>query len=421
MPALFIFDSLSGFFICLLLLVGIPSLLYARMQLKGTISTQFSPLLLQMSCLLLLLGVLAISNTLFFFTILWSWSPILLGLMIMSFRSKESDYSAWQAFLYLEGGALILFSCQLILPTGATWSQINMLPITPQIEISLCLIILACVIQSGLFPAHRWLMNSLSAPTAVSALMHAGFINASGLLLLRMTPLLARSYLASLLLLCFGALSIMMGTLMSAAQVEQKRALACSTVAQMGCIFVYTALGLQSLVAAHLLTHAMYKAYSFLGMGFALQGSSYNISRPDSLLAVTKGLIGALIAVLFAYGLANFPPQSETVFAIFLAYLGYQIGGAQLPGVVGLIICALSGFTLMLWHQLFATILPVVSTPLGGEAVAIVLLAAAMIAYAPYLPISWQGRLYSYVVKLSAPDAKALSLSRKSAVWGALS
>lgn len=415
MLTLFMLDSLSELFLFLLLLVGLPSLMYARVQFNATASKRTSCLLLQMGFLLGVLACLGIASTMNFFVLLWSYAPLLLAPLITAVRSKEADYSAWQAFFLLESGALLLLLCQLALPQGATWAEINILPMTSEIELALVLMIVACVIQSGLFPAHRWLMNSLSTPTPVSALMHAGFINASGLLLLRIAPLLARSYGASLFLLSMGALNIVIGMLMSAVQSEQKRALACSTVAQMGCLFVYVALGLHSLVAAHLITHAMYKAYSFLGMGFALQGSSSHILSSDNTHSTIKGAIGAFIAIIFAYGLVDYPPQSETVFAIFLAYLGYQIGGAPLPVPMVFFLCAASGFILMLWHQLFASILPTGRTPLGAEAIVIVLSAGIFVVSAPRLPMSWQRRLYSYALQASSPDSKALILSRQSA------
>ena len=49
-------------------------------------------------------------------------------------------------------------------------------------------LVLAAMIQSALIPFHRWLLSSMTAPTPASALMHAGFVNAGGILLVRFAP-----------------------------------------------------------------------------------------------------------------------------------------------------------------------------------------------------------------------------------------
>ncbi|WP_420427845.1 proton-conducting transporter membrane subunit [Algiphilus sp.] len=134
----------------------------------------------------------------------------------------------------------------------------------------LLLVILAAVIQCALPPASRWLMSSMTAPTPVSALMHAGMVNAGGILVLRLAPPLAE--VPGLLHAVFvvGGLSALLGSLFALVQSDIKRTLAASTVAQMGFMIAQCGLGLFGAAVAHLMLHGLYKARLFLGAGNAV-------------------------------------------------------------------------------------------------------------------------------------------------------
>ena len=163
----------------------------------------------------------------------------------------------------------------------------------------------AAVIQSALFPFHTWLLSSMTAPTPASALMHAGFVNAGGILLLRWAPVLTAEPTALLLAVGLGAASGLFGKLVKGVQVDAKRQLGCSTVAQMGFMILQAGLGFFAAAITHLILHGFYKAYEFLSSGQVITRTHpANQAKPPgrpNLAQVASALVAALLGgALFA-------------------------------------------------------------------------------------------------------------------------
>ncbi|MEM8530476.1 MAG: proton-conducting transporter membrane subunit [Chloroflexota bacterium] len=166
-------------------------------------------------------------------------------------------------------------------------------PFTPTVVA--LLIVTAALTKSAQFPFHSWLPETMEAPTPVSALMHAGIINAGGVLLLHFAPLLVTVPVALLMLAFVGTLTAMLGLLAMWAQTNIKRSLAWSTVSQMG--FMMLQFGMAAFPAAilHLLGHGCYKAWSFLRTGDLPRHSPTPPTSP--MRSVVMGILGTLIAV----------------------------------------------------------------------------------------------------------------------------
>ena len=73
------------------------------------------------------------------------------------------------------------------------------------------LFVLAAMTKSAQFPFHSWLPDTMEAPTPVSALMHAGIINAGGFLVIRLSPLVVLSPAALGMLAMIGAITALLG------------------------------------------------------------------------------------------------------------------------------------------------------------------------------------------------------------------
>jgi NAD(P)H-quinone oxidoreductase subunit 5 len=117
----------------------------------------------------------------------------------------------------------------------------------------------------AIYPFHRWLLSAMTSPTPASALMHAGFVNGSGILLaLFSTVLFASNTL--IILFIIGGLTAVIAQFTKLLQVNVKQKLACSTIAQMGFMIMQCGLGF-SMRVVHLLLHGFYKAYLFLSAG----------------------------------------------------------------------------------------------------------------------------------------------------------
>lgn len=163
-------------------------------------------------------------------------------------------------------------------------------------------LVLAAMIQSALIPFHGWLLSSMTAPTPASALMHAGFVNAGGILLTRFGPVITVDAGLMLAVVAIGGASAIGGKLLKSVQTDIKGKLGCSTVGQMGFMIMQVGLGFFAAAITHLILHGFYKAYQFLSVGEEVEHSS-----PDEATARITGdrASGIGIAVMVLTGLAG--------------------------------------------------------------------------------------------------------------------
>jgi NAD(P)H-quinone oxidoreductase subunit 5 len=186
---------------------------------------------------------------------------------------------------------------------------VDTMPATARL-LAVGLLVVAAMIQSALVPFHRWLLSSMTAPTPASALMHAGFVNAGGILLARFAPVVTVEAAAMLAILIVGASSALAGKLLKTVQSDVKAKLGCSTVGQMGFMLMQAGLGFFGAAITHLILHGCYKAYQFLSAGEAVEqtratgskatGSSGPVGWTVTALTALAG--GGLFAVLTGKG-----------------------------------------------------------------------------------------------------------------------
>lgn len=163
------------------------------------------------------------------------------------------------------------------------------------------LLILGVMIPAAQWPFQRWLLESVVAPTPVSAIMHAGLVNAGGIILTRFSPLF-NGNIAQIILFFLASISVLIGTGISLVQVDYKRQLVGSTIAQMGFMLIQCSLGAYSAAIFHLVFHGLFKATLFLQAG--MLAPRLKISTPvhkrSSYLWTTIGyIISILIGVSF--------------------------------------------------------------------------------------------------------------------------
>ena len=188
------------------------------------------------------------------------------------------------------------------------------------LQVAVLLLVMAAAIKSAQFPFHTWLPQTLETPTPVSALMHAGIVNAGGYLVVRTCPILSVAPWALSILAIVGAITAFFGAIVMLTQPSIKKSLAYSTIAQMGFMMLQCGLGAFSAALLHILAHSMYKAHAFLGSGGAIAdrsslGGNESIRNSNEFqLAVTDsdwkaGAIAAafsiccLLASLFCVGI----------------------------------------------------------------------------------------------------------------------
>ena len=249
------------------------------------------------SALLLMLA----THLLLLFTAWMLTSIGLHQLLTHYYDRREAVAPARKKFLISRLGDIVLLAA-----IGMIWARYNTLDLrvffarvaetgTTPTTIAV-LIALAALTKSAQFPFHSWLPETMEAPTPVSALMHAGIINAGGVLLLRFAPLIVAAPPALLLLTVIGTFTMGLGMLAMWAQTDIKRTLAWSTVSQMGFMMVQCGLAVFPAAALHIIGHGCYKAWSFLRSGELPHGHSYRPPLPPG-QALGWGLAGTLVAV----------------------------------------------------------------------------------------------------------------------------
>ncbi len=190
----------------------------------------------------------------------------------------------------------------------------------------------AALLKSAQFPMHGWLTEVMETPTPVSALLHAGVINAGGFLLIRFADvmLLAPGVLAVLVMV--GGFTALFGGLVMLTQPAVKTSLAWSTVAQMGFMILECGLALFPLALLHIVAHSLYKAHSFLASGGAVDLIAAN-RRPGPVAIPKAGAVGrafllalAIYAVVgFGFGFQHKSPQAIALGAILIFGVAYML------------------------------------------------------------------------------------------------
>ncbi len=196
------------------------------------------------------------------------------------------------------------------------------------------LIFVGAMAKSAQFPLHVWLPDTMDSPTPVSALMHAGIINAGGFLLNRLAPFYALSSTTLHIVFIVGVLTVLLGASMMLVQNDIKKTLGFSTMGQMGYMIMECGLGAFGLAIFHLIAHGLFKATLFLSAGNILPAARQEPTFPPTSghqptrlpgqaswvtgLAIT--LIMPLIILLAAHDVLNIPLTDAHGAVIFLFF-----------------------------------------------------------------------------------------------------
>jgi NADH-quinone oxidoreductase subunit L len=140
--------------------------------------------------------------------------------------------------------------------------------------IGLMLLLGACG-KSAQFPLQSWLGDAMAGPTPVSALIHAATMVTAGVyLVVRSSAIFEAAPTAQLVVVIVGAITLLFGAVVGCAKDDIKKALAASTMSQIGYMMLAAGLGPVGYAFAifHLLTHGFFKANMFLGAGSVMHG-----------------------------------------------------------------------------------------------------------------------------------------------------
>jgi NADH-quinone oxidoreductase subunit L len=143
------------------------------------------------------------------------------------------------------------------------------------------MLLVAAAGKSAQFPLQAWLGDAMAGPTPVSALIHAATMVTAGVYLItRSNFVFDAAPTAQLLVVIVGAITLMFGAIIGTAKDDIKKALAASTMSQIGYMILAAGLGPIGYAFAimHLLTHGFFKAGMFLGAGSVMHGMNDEVN-----------------------------------------------------------------------------------------------------------------------------------------------
>jgi NADH-quinone oxidoreductase subunit L len=207
--------------------------------------------------------------------------------------------------------------------------------------------------KSAQLPLQTWLPDAMAGPTPVSALIHAATMVTAGVYLIARTHVLFDlSPHARLVLAIIGAATLVYAGISALAQNDLKRALAYSTISQVGYMFLALGVAAWSAAIFHFLTHAFFKALLFLAAGVVIKAmdEEHDIRkmgglRRDIPVVFWLFLIGA--ASLSALPIVTAGFYSKDLIIDSALSTQYGSGWLWLAGVAGALLTSLYAFRMV--------------------------------------------------------------------------
>ena len=211
------------------------------------------------------------------------------------------------------------------------------------------MLLVAAAGKSAQFPLQAWLGDAMAGPTPVSALIHAATMVTAGVYLItRSNFVFDAAPTAQLLVVIVGAITLMFGALIGTAKDDIKKALAASTMSQIGYMVLAAGLGPVGYAFAimHLLTHGFFKAGMFLGAGSVMHGMNDEVNMRK------YGALRKFMPITFVtFGLGylailGVPPFAGFYSKDMIIETAFNAGGAKgiILGVTTLIGAAITAF-----------------------------------------------------------------------------
>lgn len=225
-------------------------------------------------------SLMVVSGNLLLFVAAWMMTSFGLHHLLLHYRDRPAaKRAAWTKFTVSRiGDAALLVALVLVYSEYGTFDFAEIFTAiqwqigSPSWNATLagwCLV-LGAVTKSAQIPFHTWLPLTMETPTPVSALMHAGIVNAGGYLIIRTSPLVSLNANAMTALAVIGGITACVAAVVMLTQSSIKKSLAYSTIAQMGFMMLQCGLGAFSAAMLHILAHSLYKAHAFLSSGSVL-------------------------------------------------------------------------------------------------------------------------------------------------------
>jgi len=204
------------------------------------------------------------------------------------------------------------------------------------------LLLLAACGKSAQVPLQSWLLDAMEGPTPVSALIHAATMVTAGVyLIVRSNYVYAETPVAQVAVMAVGLVTLLFGAVIGCAKDDIKKALAGSTMSQIGYMTLAAGIGPAGYAFAifHLLTHGFFKANMFLGAGSVMHAMDDDVdmrhygalsrAMPITFLTFAAGYL----AIIGFPGFAGFWSKDKIIEAAFAEGWVFGVGALLGAGV----------------------------------------------------------------------------------------
>ena len=325
----FLLDGLSGTMMVLVTGLGLVIQIFSTSYMSG--DPRYVKYFVYFNFFVFSMLLLVMSAN--FLVMFFGWELVgLSSYLLISFwsKKKKAAKAGSKAFVLNRIGDFgFLIALMMILNTFETFSFKNIFEATlikqpENLHLIVIFLMIGAFGKSAQFPLFSWLPDAMEGPTPASALIHAATMVTAGVfMMVRISPLLQFSEIASILIISTGLLTALISAFAAINQDDIKKVLAYSTISQLG--FMFIAIGAGAYVAAifHLVTHAFFKALLFLGAGAVIHEMHHeqNIHKMGGLkkkMPMTAAMMGiGTLAISGIPPLAGFWSKDEILASIF--------------------------------------------------------------------------------------------------------
>jgi NADH-quinone oxidoreductase subunit L len=204
------------------------------------------------------------------------------------------------------------------------------------------LLLLGACGKSAQVPLQSWLLDAMEGPTPVSALIHAATMVTAGVyLVVRSNAIFDASEVARTAVIVVGLVTLLAGAWIGCAKDDIKKALAGSTMSQIGYMMLAAGLGPAGYAFAifHLITHGFFKANMFLGAGSVMHGMDDDVDMRHygglrTMMPITFATFGlGYLAIIGVPPFAGFWSKDKIIEAAFGENLWVGLGALLGAGV----------------------------------------------------------------------------------------
>lgn len=286
-------DTVSVLMFVMIALLGFIIMKFSQNYLDG--DPKQGAFLGRMAATLASVQLLVLSGNLGLLLLSWVLTSVSLHRVLLFYPERRGAViAARKKFILARVGDVCLLGASIVLyqqfGTGnleAIFQQIQGNGLAgiaqPMVESAAVFLVLAALLKSAQFPTHGWLVEIMETPTPVSALLHAGLLNAGPFLIIRMAFVMDASVYAPLVLITVGGFTALFASVVFMTQTSVKTALGYSSVAHMGFSLMVCGLGVYPAAMLHLVAHSFYKAHAFLA-----SGSVIDVIRASKVIKVTR-------------------------------------------------------------------------------------------------------------------------------------